>query len=1604
MYRLVVLILFSLSFNQYVNIETGWEFNQSSSQSFYIFENIEIDGNTAIGDGWAPSVTLDSNCLDTPYSCDVVGAFINDVCVGWVYADIDGGTTLPVMGVDNTNFDTQQLTQDYCIQGDIPQIKIFDSSYGTTLSLTSGDVLPGWQENNAEVIFNISFANNGIINLETDWSYYQTSQQAFYLFENILIGQESTTSNDVIGAFKNNICVGWSYVDVDGYTTVPVMGAELDGFYSDYMYDEEVPVFVLYDNSSQSYYNIVSAVSLESWSNNSTFIINGDSNVELSLDQSILLTSGWNMFSLNVDPLETNLYSIIAPLHGDLLLVLDETGSAIFPDASGLVWTDNIGDWESTEGYLIKIDTDFILDVPNSGNINLPLNIPLTSGWNIISYPAQTSNDIESVLSSLLSSQNLALVFNEGGNVYIPDYVTGSDPVNSINSLSVGEGYYVKVNNSATLVITEPAFEEDDMIVENTVNRDQHFTPVWSGNPFSPMTIIMDNALWDGVELEVNDEIGVFDGTSCVGAYVVPDGGFPANSNVEIVTSKNDGSGNGYTEGNSVSFRVWRDSQEVDIDVDINMFTDPSGNTINNVFVALSAPSAQIEVKAPSVPRNFNAVGQTNQTNLSWSKPSTGNYQIYNYPDPGSSNAVTFTITRDGDLIAENLDAISFVDTGLDHNTNYDYDIISVSVVNTSSVVEDNALTKPGTPVLSLSGEDNQITLTWDDPEVTGNDGIIDYQIDRQWFVGEQTYTESITSLDLDVNDQTYTDAGLLNSTAYSYRVRSHNTSGYSNWTSYQEEVTNIGSDNMDIVSEILDSTYQVILPPSNAVQLNWVASDNVSSYRIYEKNILLGSSLDGEYIDPESDDRTLLNSTLYQYVVTRLNDSNEESLPSELIEVTTLPEYIPEAPLNLSLTSGQNNIGLSWESVPGYGDPIGGAAAVYNIYRFNIDGFDLDSISTNDIIGSVSGVNNTSYTNSNLDDNLYYCYGVSGVNSENAEGSISNITCEITQDQLAATTPSNLNATGGNQQVSLSWSASSGSPTIHYQVYRSGGGYSNEFIADITSTSYTDTGLAKNMTYTYYVVAWNELGPSSASATAVATTSGQSNILAGKIPEDLTVTLDNNARASNYIDGYTELNWDAKEYSELPFNLSYSGNPYSPHTIVINSLIFEDSDVQISDGDVIAVFDNQLCVGLGTWPLPGGQMSGSKDDGSGNGFTDGAQAYFEVWDQSTGHVHTAIESPLFTFSGLGLDYVDLNVDDDEYTIYRNGEVVAFGVTDESYQDNTLEGEMDYEYAVAAANSLGTWTLSNVSQTALVNTDAYTQSAPVLTSIANQSINEDNSFIIPLQALDADDDIITFFAQPVDPLDPVNCVISNNELTLTPAQDHYGEFDIRVVAYDDQNFYEINTLSDEQIFTLTVNSVNDSPLLLNRLGDLQIVEGEYQDSIIYNLSDFFVDVDYDIMNDDFLTYSLLYDNNESVSSELNGDSLLLTILSSGVTNIFITATDNFNESVSDTLSVVIDDVLSADNHIWPTLFNLSNAYPNPFNPVTNFVIDIPYYANIDIKVYDISGREIDRVFSGYLSRGKYSMSWLADNQPSGVYFINMISDISSITKKVSLIK
>ena len=86
MYKILIILFFSSLSAQYVNNETGWEFYQSPFQSFFIFEDLQIDGQVPAGDGWAPSLTQESECINNPNTCDVIGAFLNDVCIGWVYA------------------------------------------------------------------------------------------------------------------------------------------------------------------------------------------------------------------------------------------------------------------------------------------------------------------------------------------------------------------------------------------------------------------------------------------------------------------------------------------------------------------------------------------------------------------------------------------------------------------------------------------------------------------------------------------------------------------------------------------------------------------------------------------------------------------------------------------------------------------------------------------------------------------------------------------------------------------------------------------------------------------------------------------------------------------------------------------------------------------------------------------------------------------------------------------------------------------------------------------------------------------------------------------------------------------------------------------------------------------------------------------------------------------------------------------------------------------------------------------------------------------------------------------------------------------------------
>jgi hypothetical protein len=88
----------------------------------------------------------------------------------------------------------------------------------------------------------------------------------------------------------------------------------------------------------------------------------------------------------------------------------------------------------------------------------------------------------------------------------------------------------------------------------------------------------------------------------------------------------------------------------------------------------------------------------------------------------------------------------------------------------------------------------------------------------------------------------------------------------------------------------------------------------------------------------------------------------------------------------------------------------------------------------------------------------------------------------------------------------------------------------------------------------------------------------------------------------------------------------------------------------------------------------------------------------------------------------------------------------------------------------------------------------------------------------------------------------------------------------------------------------------------------------------------------------------------------------------------------------------------------PGSFKVYQNYPNPFNPATRIKFDLPKFMHVSIKVYNISGKEITTLAEGVMSAGKYEVKWNAEIYSSGTYFCVIKTELSSIVKRMILIK
>lgn len=85
-------------------------------------------------------------------------------------------------------------------------------------------------------------------------------------------------------------------------------------------------------------------------------------------------------------------------------------------------------------------------------------------------------------------------------------------------------------------------------------------------------------------------------------------------------------------------------------------------------------------------------------------------------------------------------------------------------------------------------------------------------------------------------------------------------------------------------------------------------------------------------------------------------------------------------------------------------------------------------------------------------------------------------------------------------------------------------------------------------------------------------------------------------------------------------------------------------------------------------------------------------------------------------------------------------------------------------------------------------------------------------------------------------------------------------------------------------------------------------------------------------------------------------------------------------------------------------YKLSQNYPNPFNLTTTISFTLLKNGFVELKVFDIAGREVATLISQSMDVGNYGVPFDASGLTSGIYYYRMTLDGQATTKKMLLVK
>jgi hypothetical protein len=89
---------------------------------------------------------------------------------------------------------------------------------------------------------------------------------------------------------------------------------------------------------------------------------------------------------------------------------------------------------------------------------------------------------------------------------------------------------------------------------------------------------------------------------------------------------------------------------------------------------------------------------------------------------------------------------------------------------------------------------------------------------------------------------------------------------------------------------------------------------------------------------------------------------------------------------------------------------------------------------------------------------------------------------------------------------------------------------------------------------------------------------------------------------------------------------------------------------------------------------------------------------------------------------------------------------------------------------------------------------------------------------------------------------------------------------------------------------------------------------------------------------------------------------------------------------------------------YPIAPRLLSVYPNPFNSRTTIVFELPRTATVELRIFDVLGREVSQRSGGTYGPGRHHIGWDASDVATGIYFYRLTALERTLTGKVVLLR